>query len=390
MQHDAKQEPTFGIDIDFLMDVIVSGGPDCRIALALQIAQFIADPATPPGECEQVLPVACRLATDEDPGVRHALAEALVSHETLDNDLFFTIISDDEDIALPFLSWTPALDTLRMLAILRAGCEARHAVIAMRPDVSAEAADLITRELPLAVNALLLENPDVRLDPSHFRSLYQRFAEDQEMLDRLLARPDLPFILRIVQARRAALGIRQFLSERDWLSSADAAELVVEAQENAVFEILAQAGPDDLPPTVAFLIDNDMLTTALVVHAACQGAMQVVAACLAGLSGVPLHRVQAQIHGRGKVRALFVRSGLPQSCHWILQAACDVAADEQEDDLRLTADEFGARLVEALLTRYEAVPFDEQPRNLDVIGRYAAGRTRDLASRLRADLQRAA
>ncbi|MCA3560500.1 MAG: DUF2336 domain-containing protein [Aestuariivirga sp.] len=372
------------------MAVIVFGSADCRVALARQLACFLADPETPPGEREQVLPVVRRLAVDADPDVRYALAEALVSHETLDNDLFFTIVSDDEDIALPFLSWTPALDTLRMLAILRAGDEARQAVIAMRPDVSAEAADVITRELPLAVNVLLLENPDVGLDPSHFRALYQRFAEDQEMLSRLLARPDLPLILRIAQARRAASSIHQLLTERDWLSSTAAAELVIEAEENAVFEILAEAGPDDLQQAVAFLIDNGMLTPALVVHAACQGAMQVVAECLAGLSGVPLRRVEVLIHARGKVRAVFVRSGLPQSCHWILQAACDVAADEREDGLRLTPDEFGARIIQSLLTRYEAMPLDEQPRNLDVIGRYAGGRTRHLASRLRADLQRAA
>ena len=43
-----------------------------------------------------------------------------------------------------------------------------------------------------------------------------------------------------------------------------------------------------------------------------------------------------------------------------------------------------------ILTRYEAMPLSEQPRNLNLVGRYAAQKTRHLAARLRADLQRAA
>ena len=390
MQHGERHEPTFGLDIQVFMDVIACGDAARRIQLALQISRFLADPATPPGEREQVLPVARRLAADEDVTVRSALADALEGLETLDADLLFTIVSDDEDIALPFLSQTPALDSLRMLAVLRAGGEARQAVVALRPDVSAEVVEVITREMPLAVNALLLENPAIRLGPTHFRTLYQRFGAEKEMLDRLLARPDLPPTLRIAQARRAAGSIQQLLLERAWLPSSVATELVVEAEENAVLDILAKAGPHELPPAVAFLIDNELLTPSLIVHAACQGAMHVVAECLAGLSGLPPRRVTEQIYARGRFASLHARCGLPKSCFWTLQAACDVAADEQEDGLRLSAEEFGARIIETLLTRYEAMPLAEQPRNLDFVGKYAAENTRHLATRLRADLQRAA
>ena len=75
------------------------------------------------------------------------------------------------------------------------------------------------------------------------------------------------------------------------------------------------------------------------------------------------------------------RCGLPQSCYWTLQAACDVASVEREDGIRLSAEEFGAGIVEQLLTRYEAMPASEQPRNLAFIGRYGAERTRHLATR---------
>lgn len=390
MPYHDKQEPTFGLDIQVFMDVIACGDAARRTSLALQITRFLADPATPAGEREQILPVARRLAADADMSVRGAFVEALSRLTSLDADLLFTIVSDAEEIALPFLAATPALDSLRMLAVLRAGGEARQAVIATRPDVSPEAVDVITRELGLAVNVLLLENPAARLGHTQFRTLYQRFGTDPDMLQLLLARPDLPPVIRIVQARRAASNINALLAERAWLPAGQVASLVHDAEQNATLEIIAGAAPHDLPQAIAFLIDNDMLTPSLIVHAACQGAMEVVAECLAGLSRQPLRRVEEQIYGRGRFRALHARCGLPQSCFWTLQAACDVAADEREDGLRLSAEEFGARIVETLLTRYEAMPPAEQPGNLDFVGRYAAETARHLATRLRADLQRAA
>ena len=118
--------------------------------------------------------------------------------------------------------------------------------------------------------------------------------------------------------------------------------------------------------------------------------MDIVAECLVGLSRLPLRRVQEQMYGGGKIRALHERCGLPHSCYWTLQAACDVASAEREDGIRLSAEEFGASIVEQLLTRYEGMPASEQPRNLAYIGRYAAERTRHLAISLKAQLQHAA
>lgn len=390
MQHGNKQEPTFGLDIQVFMDVIACGDAERRTSLALQIARFLADPASPAGEREQVLPTARRLAADPDIAVRRAFTEALSTLETLDADLLFTIVADDDEVALPFLAATPALDSLRMLAVLRAGDEARQAVIASRANLSDEAIEVITRELPLGVNALLLENTEARLGPLHYRTLYQRFGTEREMLERLLARPGLPPVIRIAQARRAAANLHELLAGRSWIAPTKAAELVSDAEEVATLEILVSAAPFDLPAAVAFLIDNDLLTSSLIVRAACQGDMHVVAECLAGLSGLPLRRVEEKMFASGRFKSLHARCGLPQACFWALQAACDVASDARQDGMELRPDEFGARLIEQLLTRYESMPLAEQPRVLDLIGRFAAEKIRHLATMIRADLQQAA
>ena len=94
--------------------------------------------------------------------------------------------------------------------------------------------------------------------------------------------------------------------------------------------------------------------------------------------------------GMGGLKSLHTKSGLPPGCYWVLQAACDVAADEAEEGIALDAEEFGRRLIEALMTRYEGLPQKERSRHLEYVGRFAADRARVIAKRLKADLVRAA
>ena len=91
-----------------------------------------------------------------------------------------------------------------------------------------------------------------------------------------------------------------------------------------------------------------------------------------------------------RLKALHVKSGLPQSCYGILQAACDVAVDEREEGVTLDAEGFGRRLIEALMTRYEAMPLKERTKHLEFLARFADDRVRVIARRLKADIVRAA
>jgi len=390
MEKNQPQEPSFGLDVDFLMQALAEGNVSQRMRLARQIAGFLGDAAEPPGERQQVLPVALRLAADEAPEVRRTLAAGLVGLADLNADLLFAIVSDDDDLAVPFLGATPALTQVHMLSVLRVGDAARQVVVLLRPDITPDVIDFTVKSLPFEANALLLENASTPLTPAQFQTLYDRFADIEAAVERLLARTDLPASIRILQARRAATRLQKLLAERDWLPANDAADLIADAEENAVLAVLTSASVQQLPSLVSFLINQDILTPSIIVRAACRGDVDVLANCLSILAGVPLERVRQQMAGAGSLRPLLERTGLPGTCHWTLQAVCDVARDERQERIRLSSDDFGARVVEALMTRYENMPAAEQPRSLDVIGRYAAGRARLVARRLRADITAAA
>ena len=387
-----KEEPSLGLDVSVFSTVIDSGDASQRVQLAGQLAAFLARDDAPKAEQEQVVPVVLKLAVDPVTDVRRALADGVVGIATLNADILFSIISDDDDIALPFLSATPALGHWHMLAVLRVGDEARQACVALRPDLSDEAKQHILASSPLGVNLLLFENPSVTFSDEDYHALYKRFGHAGPMVDRLLACSDLPLDIRIMQAKRASNRIHQLMAERGWLPANDAAELVADAEETAVLRILTEAEEQELASLVAFLLGKAMLTPSIIVRAACLGEMRVVERALAHLSGIPLRRTRELMQGKGLTgfKGLHGKAGLPASCYWILQAACDVALDEAEEGITLGAEDFGRRLIEALMTRYETMPLKERTRHLDYVARFAADRARIIAKRLKADLVRAA
>ena len=387
-----KEEPGFGLDTSVFLGIIEDGTADQRRALARQLAEFTAKPEAPEAERQQVVPALLKLAVDPVFEVRHTLASILSRVANLDADLLFSIISDDDSIALPFLAVTPALGHWQMLAVLRVGDAARQTCVAMRHDLSSEGRDYILKSGTLETCLALLENPEVELNDLDYHGLYTRFGQVPEMIDRLLGCPDLPLDIRILQAKRASNRMHQLMAERGWLAANDAAELVADAEETAVLRILVDASEAELDRVVPFLIAKAMLTPSIVVRAACLGELHVVERTLAHLAGVSPSRAREAMQGRGmmRLRALLARSGLPKSCLGLLHAACDVANDERAEGIDLDAASFGRRLIEALMTRYETMLLNERGKNLEFVARFAEDRVRIIARRLKADLVRAA
>ena len=381
-----------GLDVSVFEGVLSVGDVDARAALARQLGALISDPTTPDVEIQQATPVLLRLTMDKEKQVRQALAEELYADGRISPDVAFAVVADEDDVALPFLARTQALDPHLLFAILKVGDEPRQATIAARRDLSAEAAVFIIKSGSLGAALALFDNPVVALEPADCRLLYHRFSGSQEMVERLLLRNDLPLDVRITQARRAAQRVRQMMAERGWSAANDAADLCAEAEDNAVMQVLIEASPAERAVAMAFLASKNMLTPALVLRAAATGQMSVVEAALAHLSDNAQPRTAALMYsvGTSNFKSLFRRSGLPQSCHGILRAACDVVIDMREEGLEITSSDFGARMLEALMTRYEAMDGADRAKQIEYLGRYGEDKIRKVAKRLKADLVRAA
>ncbi len=385
-------EPKPSLDTSLFYEIIEEGDSVARIKLAVQMAAFVANDENSEGERNQVVPVILKLCVDPVKEVRQTLVNGFAGVTNLHPDIVFSILADDDEIALPFLDTTPALNHWHMLAVLRVGDELRQAAIARRPDISDEALAHILKIGSRELCQILFGNPSARLDDAGYHLLYDRFGQVPEIVDLLLSRSDLPLDIRILQAKRASNRMHQLMAEKSWIPANDAAELVADAEETAILRILVDASNQELARAIPFLVSRNMLVASIIVRSAAIGEMRVVQWSLAHLAGVSLARAHELMYGRGFLgfKSLHGKSGLPQSCYGILQAACDVAKDGDSEGIELDPEKFGRRLIEALMTRYENMQTAERAKNLEFIGRFAEDRVRQIAKRLKADIAKAA
>jgi uncharacterized protein (DUF2336 family) len=383
------EQPSPGLDISVFEKVLEQGSPEDRKRLAIELATLTAAEETPESERAAVVPVLLKLAVDAVKEVRRAMAAGLTASRRLHPDLLFTMVADEDEIALPFLENCPALDSCRMLAILRVGDGPRQTAIARRGDVTHEVTKDICEHREQVACVALLDNRSATLKAAEYQALYRRFGQDGEIVERLIARDDLPLDIRVLQAKRASNRMHQLMAEKGWIAANDASELVADAEETAILRILLEASPEECHRVIAFLVAKKLLTPSIIVRAACLGEMSVVERALAHLANVPPGRARHMLYSDA-LRTLHAKSGLPQSCLPILRAAADVAREMQADGLRLNADGFGRRLIEMLMTHYEGMRVSDRAKALEFVARFAQDRVRVIAKRLKADLMRAA
>ena len=388
----ASGKAPIGLDTTVFDAVIETGDLGACRQLARELAAFLADPAAPAVEKKAVVPAVLKLAGHSHAGLRRDLAERLARCPALHADIVFTVAADDDDIALPFLAAAPALDAWRMLAILRVGDDARQAAIAGRADLDPEVVTAISEEGSAAAVAHLLDNPACRVRAPDYRRIYERFGDEPDILERLLERTDFPPELRILHAREAARRVHSLLAERGWMAPEDAETFLAEAEESAILRILEASETRHLDRLMAFLSTREMLHASLILRAACRGRMTVVERALAWLSSVPGKRVHAMMAGHGSVglKAVFAAAGLPAASFPVFRAAVEAWRAAGTPDMALAVEDFGRRVVEALMTCFPDMPGPERARLLELVSRFTEGRTRALAHRLRDEMGQAA
>jgi uncharacterized protein (DUF2336 family) len=392
MRERARGRASVGLDTAVFDVVIETGDAAACRQLAIELAAFLADPASPDIERKAVVPAILRLAAMADTGLRRELALRLARCPSLHADIVFTIAADDDEIALPFLAAAPALDSWRMLAIVKVGDEPRQTAIAGRDDLHPEVVTAIAAEGTAKAVAALLDNPACRIRPSDYRRIYERFTADNDILERLLDRPECPSELRILHARLAADRVQAMLAERGWMAPEDAGMFLAEAEESAILRILEASETRHLDRLIAFLSARDMLHASLILRAACRGRMAVVERALAWLSSVPRKRVAALMAGQGSValKAVFAAAGLPAASFPLFRASVEAWRKTGSAALEMPAEDFGRHVVEALMTSFPDMAAPERARLLELVSRFTEGRTRALAHRLREKLLEAA
>lgn len=387
-----SQEKTVNLDTRVFDDVLLQGGADARKELARQLADFLRNPDTPKSERKAVVPTLLKLAADPVYEVRYATAQHLSSVSGLDIDILFSIIADEESIALPFLLASPALDEAAMTVILELGDFTRQIQVASRKDITRSCISTILAKCDWKVCAALLDNQAFEPSDTQYRTLFSRFHDTADIVDRLIARPDLPLEIRILHAKRSSSRMHRYLNQSGFQGSGAPAEIVADAEETAVLSVLACAGDGELDRAIPFLLSKNLLTASLVLRSAAVGEMRVVERALSQLSRMQLHRVESMLYAKNPMasKAVLARTGLSDTTQHLLRAAIDVEREIRERAEDVSSDTFGIRMVEMIVAHYDRLTGIEKNKLLSLMVRYGTVKASAIASRLRSNLSRAA
>ncbi len=258
------------------------------------------------------------LLDDASPLVRKALADNFASAVDAPRAIVSALASDQSDIATPVLSRSPLLTEAELIDCAAVGDAFAQSAIALRARVPASVcaalAEIGAREAAIS----LAVNPGADLPEFSMRRMIERFGDDGEMREALLARPWLPATVRNDLANAAAASLTAFVLDRAWLSSERAERLAREARDKANVIIVTDAAERDgrqgVRDLVAHLRVSRQLTASLVLRALLSGNRDLFEAALVELSGLREDRVAGLVRdfrGAG-FAALYARAGLPE------------------------------------------------------------------------------
>ncbi|WP_189427212.1 DUF2336 domain-containing protein [Devosia pacifica] len=300
---------------------------------------------------------------DRSVKVRAALAYGLLHAEEAPRALMLALLHDSSIISRAVLQYSPVLLDADMLSLLP-GLELEGLLaIAHRERLSERLAArlLALKQRPLTLH--IVQRLDVPLGSESQTATVAHFAEDAQIRGALLARPDLVPSLRLQLVERVGEALRDLRV----VKGSVAPDRLNRMLRNAVDAAVATIG--DLPNTdarglsyAASMIEQDRISTRVLLHALVHGQVLFFANCCAELSGTPSGKVFALLEtgSRAALNALFSRCSLSPAVRNILAR---LIAHARQVDL---SDDLAARhyIVTALTEELIAEHDGDIPENL--------------------------
>jgi len=264
----------FGLD----KHAAVDAGQLRKSVLAKQVGQFLYKKsisgdrsnvaAQPASDIAPVLDLARMLARDVTEQVRAVLAFELRQCDNITKDIAERLAKDVEDVSVPFLRETTVFDDAEMADLVMVLAEYGKNAVACRQKIGPKSAAAIALTGAKQSVTSLLRNNGADLRRATFEKITDRFADDTPLLDKLVARSNVPVALveRLVDlvsdAGRLAITERYGMDKRVLLS------LDNRARMDQLFARLSTASADQLRAYMTDLkaqkkLDADFVSQAL-------------------------------------------------------------------------------------------------------------------------------
>lgn len=332
------------------------------------------------------------LLDDPSPLVRRALADALGGAEEAPHGVILALAHDQPDIAEVVVARSPVLSDAELVDLVAEGGERVQCAIAGREPLGRALAGAIAEVACADACIALLQNPSAEITTRALGRIAERFGHLSPVRDELFLRDDLPAEIRQSLIARLSDALVRMVATHDWMPEERAQRIAREACERATVAIACGRDAEEVALLVRHLVASGQLTGNLMLRALLSGNTLFVIEAFAELSGMRASRVAAILSDRNAhgFRALYERAGLPKGAYGVFLAAIEVI-----NETGFVEDAYGAatlkrRMVERVLTRYEASADGELDHLLAMLRRFAAEAAREEARYYTADLVAAA
>lgn len=306
---------------------------DARASIALKVASQFRNVVLTPRERELAQEILGYLVHDIAAHVRGALSRYLSTLPNAPHDVVLALAEDLDEVALPILENSTVLSEEDMVRLVLNGSAAKQRAIAARKDVTTAISDAIVWAGDRQSILTLVVNDGAVIRPEMLEEIVDRYAGDEEIVDPMAQRQDLPSVLIERLVTMVSDQLRRYLIERHGIDRKTAALLDEQAREYALVEKLPAISPDEMSRLALQLMDRKRLSAPLVLRALCAGELRFVEEAFALLTNVPDDRVARLIHDVGPLgfRAVYARAGLSEFFYQAFRAALDVMHELDAD-----------------------------------------------------------
>lgn len=291
--------------------------------------------------------------------VRRALAITLKSSPNLPSDVAASLARDIEAIALPILEFSPSLSDEDLVEILEAAEPVRQIAISRRAELSETVTDAICDNAVSVAITNSLRNENAKFSKHGLTRALDRFPTASDIAMAMAERSILPLNVAEKIANKFTGQVFDKLVEKHALPPQLAIDIAESTRERASIDLIAQAGMQaDLRRYVQQLNLNGKLTPSFVLRALCQGEVRLVEYSMAELAGIEHSKAWLLVHDGGSLglKAIFDRAQMPSNIYSAFRAAIDVLHETEFDGNEDDKARFRKRMIERVLTRFQAIP----------------------------------
>ncbi|MEH6810395.1 MAG: DUF2336 domain-containing protein [Hyphomonas oceanitis] len=349
--------------------------PEQRASVAHRVCRRIALDVLSDREKAFAEEIMAILADDAADLVRRTLAVTLRNSPILPRDIALKLARDIEAVAIPVLQDSPVFTDEDLIELVLAVTAAKQAAIANRDSLSITLTEVISEHGAVEAVRVMSRNEGAEYSDKAYDDTLRRFGQDEVVQAGLIKRDFIPTHIAEKMVSLVSGQMFDMLVNKHELPAQMAIDLAGSARERATIDLVEQAGrTQDLGRFVSQLNLNGRLGHSLIMRALCCGQMPFVEHALAELSGVGHQRVWLMIHDAGPLglQAVFDRAGLPRKMLPAFRAAVNVFHETSHDGGPNDRARFRARMIERVLTQFQAIPKDDLEYLLDKLDYYSA------------------